>query len=137
MSLSPFLSAILSIFSLSLSLSHSVGIRLVSRRITPILSKDRCFLLKKIHRNPRRETCKVKFNACRNRLKSVEACNTRRLILIKLLKSLESWERSIEYFVFLLVLFAACIVERYSFSRFDRKHVLTINESYLKQINQR
>lgn len=137
MSLSPFLSAILSIFSLSLSLSHSVGIRLVSRRITPILSKDRCFLLKKIHRNPRRETCKVKFNACRNRLKSMEACNTRRLILIKLLKSLESWERSIEYFVFLLVLFAACIVERYSFSRFDRKHVLTINESYLKQINQR
>lgn len=136
MSLSPFLSAILSIFSLSLSLSHSVGIRLVSRRITPILSKDRCFLLKKIHRNPRRETCKVKFNACRNRLKSMEACNTRRLILIKLLKSLESRERSIEYFVFLLVLFAAC-VERYSFSRFDRKRVLTINESYLEQINQR
>ena len=141
MSLSPFLSAILSIFSLSLSLSlslsHSVGIRLVSRRITSILSKDRCFLLKKIHRNPRRETCKVKFNACRNRLKSVEACNTRRLILIKLLKSLESRERSIEYFVFLLVLFAACVVERYSFSRFDRKRVLTINESYLEQINQR
>lgn len=68
----------------------------------------------------REERRKVKFDARRNRLKSVEACNTRKLILIKLLKSLESREKSIEYFVFLLVLFAEYVVERYSFPRFDR-----------------